>query len=54
MRHHAFYDFDAFAESIRDIDARMILVNPTRHFGHRQVSILRGSMSKPVSLEVEI
>ena len=32
MRHHAFYDFDAFAESIRDIDARMILVNPTRHF----------------------
>jgi AraC family ethanolamine operon transcriptional activator len=31
MRHRVFQDFDAFAESIRDIDARMILINPTRH-----------------------
>jgi hypothetical protein len=28
MRHRVFHDFDEFAESIRDVDARMVLVNP--------------------------
>jgi AraC family ethanolamine operon transcriptional activator len=31
MRHNVFHDFDAFAESIRDVDSRMMLVNPKRH-----------------------
>lgn len=31
MRYQKFDDFDAFAESIRDVDARMILVNPKQH-----------------------
>ncbi len=30
MRYQLFDDFDAFAESIRDVDSRMILVNPKR------------------------
>jgi len=30
MRHEVFDDFDAFAESIDDVDSRMILVNPKR------------------------
>lgn len=31
MRRKEFHDFDAFAESIRDVDARMVLVNPRQH-----------------------
>jgi AraC family ethanolamine operon transcriptional activator len=30
MRSQAFRDFDAFAESVRDVDSRMLLRNPTR------------------------
>ena len=30
MRSHVFRDFDAFAESIRDVDSKMMLRNPKR------------------------
>ena len=31
MRSHRFHDFDAFADSVREIDCRMMLQNPDRH-----------------------
>lgn len=31
MRYQEFHDFDAFTESIRDIDSRMVLLNAKRH-----------------------
>jgi AraC family ethanolamine operon transcriptional activator len=31
MRSQVFYDFDAFAESVRDVDSKMLLRNPKHH-----------------------
>jgi AraC family ethanolamine operon transcriptional activator len=32
MRHRTFRDFDAFAESVRDVESEMLLRNPARRF----------------------
>lgn len=42
MRHQVFHDFDEFAESIRDVDARMVLVNPKQYVWTSSVAELEG------------
>ena len=42
MRYDQYHDFDAFAESIRDVDARMVLVNPQRHLWTSSALQLQG------------
>jgi len=42
MRQQVFHDFDQFAESICDVDARMVLVNPKRHVWTSSAAELEG------------